>query len=184
MNETWIDKIKEGYWSIVPYDWRPVEMWYRFKCWAWGRHTTIKPRYLGHVKYDRCTVLPHMMFEILCQFVEQECSPSPCEWYGEYGPKITINGKEKFVMDEMKDLIAWWHDVWNKEVGEVEDILWAEAEKHPSVFETQGAKFPTEEDRAIYKTCLMACSNLEHNMMGALEARLHRLVNVTYYFST
>jgi hypothetical protein len=192
MNETWIEKIKYAYWGIVPHDWRPGQIWYRFKCWAWHRYTTVKPRYLDHTYCDRTMVMPHMMFEILCQFVEQECSPGCVEWYGEWSHKVAVDGEEKFVMDEMKELVEWWHTVWNKEVKEVEDMLWAEAERHQhtdehtpvegkdlfegvSLYEWE-QHFATEEDKAIYNRCVMGCNNLDRIMHKALEARLQRII--------
>ena len=80
--------LKYAYWHTVPYDWRPGQIWCRLKCWAWKRYTTVKPRYLDHTWCDRCDLLPHMMFEILCDFVEKECSPGCVEWYGEHGHKL------------------------------------------------------------------------------------------------
>jgi hypothetical protein len=51
------------------------------------------------------------MFEVLTQFIEEECSPGNVEWYGEYGHKITIDGKKIYVMDEMLDLYYWWNEI-------------------------------------------------------------------------
>jgi len=195
MKDTWIDKIKYAYWHMLPYDWRPGQIWYRLKCLTWNRYTTVKPRYLGHTWCDRTELMPHMMFEILCQFVERECSPGWVEWYGECGHKITVDGEEKYVMDEMKDLIAWWHQVWNKEVGEVEDILWAEAHKHSptSYFEPlEGSdeffewkqRFASDGDKEIWKRCMNALNHLERIMAVTLEERLHRLIKLIPYMWT
>ncbi len=194
MKDTWLDKIKYAYWHTLPYNWRPGQIWYRLKCWVWKRYTTVKPRYLGHTWCDRTELMPHMMFEILCQFVERECSPGHVEWYGEYGHKITVDGEEKYVMDEMKDLIAWWHAVWNKEVEEVDDMLWAEAEGHSptSYFEPFGdeglfewkQRFTSEGDEEIWKRCMKGLNNLEYIMAVALEERLHRLVKLIPYMWT
>ncbi len=194
-DDTCINKIKYAYWHLWPYDWRPGQIWYHLKCWAWLRYTTVKPRYLGHTWCDRSTILPNAMFEVLCQFVERECSPGYVEWYGECGHKITVGGEEKYVMDEMKDLIAWWHQVWNKDVGEVEDMLWAEAHKHTptSYFEPfedskdlmeWKLRFTSEGDEEIYRCCLDGLRKLEQNMEAALEKRLHRIIKLIPYMWT
>lgn len=173
-----VDKIKYFYWQHWPYDWRPGQMWYRLKCFLWHRYTTIRPRYLDHTWYDRSGLMPHMMFEILSQFIEKECSPSIVEWYGEWGAKITVGGEEKYVRDEMQELYDWWHTVWNKEVEEVKNILWAEALKHTSNQDIWEQRFATSEGEAIYKRCVRGCNKLERTMDVALEARLHRLINI------
>lgn len=186
--------ITEIYWDWVPYDWRLGQIWYRLTCWAWHRHTTIKPRYLNHTWHDRTELMPNMMFEILCQFVEKECSPGHIEWYGENAHKITVGGVEKYVMDEMKELVEWWHKVWNKEYQEVNDMLWAEASKHSPTrefidipgtdFVEWLPEFKTEEDKVINHNCLMAMNKLERNMQEALEDRLHRIIPITFYMWT
>lgn len=87
--KTRTEKIKAKYWNLVPYDWRPGQIWYRFKCWAWYRYTTVKPRALPDTWMDRDTILEHMAFEILSQFIEKEkpdlhfdiqYSPNKLEW--------------------------------------------------------------------------------------------------------
>lgn len=197
MSDSVIDKIKDAYWKIVPYDWRPGQIWYRFKCWAWHRYTTMKPRYLQHTWCDRCELLPHMMFEILDQFVKDECSPGVVEWYGEAGHKITVNGEEKFVLDEMKDLVAWWHNVWNKEWAEVNKILWDEAHKHDPVSEWRACgdkeesgmsywdpQFKGTEDGELWHFCVGAVNNMDRAMHKAREERLHRMIAILPYMWT
>lgn len=203
--DTWKDKIQYAYWSILPYDWRPGQMWYRFKCFVWHRYTTIRPRYLGHTWCDRRCLVPEMMFEILSEFLEKECSPGHVEWYGEYPHMVTVDGVEKNVMDEMKDLAAWWHQVWHKERGETEEILWKEVRKHEPTSFCQPytptkddpdfvycgeqlyeykLQFKTEEDDAVYHKCMDALNKLDAIMEKELAARLHRLVNVIPYMWT
>jgi len=192
--DTWVDKIKHFYWEHWPYDWRPGQMWYHFKCFAWHRYSTIRPRYLDHSWHDRRCLMPEMMFEILSQFLEQECSPGHVEWYGDYPHIVQVGDVKKNVMDEMKDLYHWWHTVWQKERPEVDEILWAEVEKHPSTslftpiegtnlskFDRQ---FETEEDEAINHTCMMALNKLDDIMDAELNKRLHRLINVIPYMWT
>lgn len=99
-DETFIDKIKYKYWKIIPYDWRPHQLWYRLKCWAWYRYTTIKPRYLDHTWCDKTELILHINFEMLMRFVENEVLPGPVDW-----------GSDKEHRDayiEMMDLYNWY----------------------------------------------------------------------------
>lgn len=115
---TWWDAIKYRYWSIIPFDYRPGNLWYELRCFLFKRYCTIKPRWLGYTWMDRGDLMPYLMFEVLCQFIEHECSPGCVEWYGEYGPKV-IPGKPYeytdrespeavYVMDELLALRDWW----------------------------------------------------------------------------
>lgn len=195
MKDTWIDKIKHYYWHRWPYDWRPMQAWYRLKCFVWHRYTTVRSRYHGHTWSDKTELVPHAMFELLSRFIEQECSPGHVEWYGEWGHKVTVDGEEKYVRDEMQGLYDWWHTVWNGEWREVEDILWAEAHKHNPVSEFEPIEgqegmvawhqtFATDDDRDIYKLCVGGTSKLDRMMEAELQRRLHRLVNLIPYLWT
>lgn len=136
-----------------------------------------------------------MMFEILAQFIEDECSPGRVQWYGEQGHRITVNGKEKYVLDEMRDLVTWWDIVWNGEWGEVTDILWAEAHRHDPESEwneTDGQpglsywdpQFKETEDGEIWHKCVRSINNLERIMHKAREERLHRMIAILPYMWT
>lgn len=184
--------VKCAYWKIIPYDWRPGQIWYRLKCFLWHRYTTVKPRYLQHTWCDRCEIMPHMMFEILAQFIEDECSPGHVLWYGESGHKIIVNGQEKYVMDEMKDLVFWWDTIWNGEWEEVNDILWNEAHKHDPETEWNGVgqmsywdpQFKATEDGEVWHYCVRAVSKLERIIHKGREDRLHRMIALLPYMWT
>ncbi len=203
--ETLVERIKYKYWGIVPYNWRPGQMWYRFTCWGWKRYTTVKPRYLTHTWSDRTELLPHMMFEILSDFVENECSPGIVEWYGEFGNKIEVNGKEVYARDEMQELYDWWHEIYRKEYKEVNEMLWAEAHKHSpidwdeeiepddeahevfpnaKVLYEWKQEFKTEEDDEIYTRCLNGLNKLEKMQDEELEENMQRLVKLRMYLWT
>lgn len=188
--------IKRLYW---PYDWRPGQVWYRIKCFLWHRYTTVKPRYLGHTWHDRCTVMPHMVFEVLSQFIERECSPGYVDWYGEYGHKIDdlknihsskIN-KRKYVRDEMQELYTWWHQVYNKLYPAICERLWRKVSKHNPVVSWVGddileykPEWATLKDEKRYKLCLDAINNLENRMGQELKENLHRIVEIIPYLWT
>lgn len=109
-----INKIRYKYWEIVPYDWRPSNIWYKVKCFAWKRYSTVKSRHLPHTWIDKDMILVYTMFEVLDKFLEEECSPGVVDWYAEYedgkkGHQIVVNGKEVNVMDEMLEIQAFWH---------------------------------------------------------------------------
>jgi hypothetical protein len=190
------NKIKYWYWKNIPYNFRPSEVWYMLKCFLWKRYTVIKPRYLPYTWCDRVDVLPHMIFEVLSQFIEQECSPGHVDWEGT-GHMITVNGKSVNVRDEVQELYDWWHNVYIKEYEEVNEILWKEAEKHSPVecenleedeifgkFYTLEQHFTTTEDKELYHKCLMAINKLENIQRKDLLSRMHRVVNLTPYLWT
>ena len=201
--DKWADAIRHKYWRTVPYDYRPWEIWYRLKCWAWRRHSTVRARYLPHTWVDRVAVLPHLMFEVLSQFIEKECMPDEIvDWKGS-GHMVTVDGVERNVRDEMQILYDWWHQSYNKEYEEVHEILWKEIRKHPADREfipvnkaheevpdedaewyLWEQEFPTPEDEEIYDRCIMACSKLERMQREKLEEMMHRLVKLTPYLWT
>lgn len=198
MKDTLRDKIVYAYWSLVPYEYRPREVWYKFKCWAWKRYTTVKPRYLPHTWTDRCALMPHMMFEILCEFVENECGEDGhIEWYGEHGHRMveaysrdtllgSLTNHNTYVMEEMLELVHWWKEIYNKEYQEVSDLIWAEANKHAAIEDFQEIEgtemytwdpiYKTEEDKEIHNRCLKALNKLDKLFEEDLNERLHRII--------
>jgi len=174
----------------------PHNLWYSFKCWAWKRYSTIKPRYLNHEWCDRTELLPHMMFEILSQFIERECSPGWVEWYGEYGHKITIDGKEKYVMDEMLDIYRWWNETVQKEYPKKWDEWHERMREHePSeIFEEDteiegfciiyAPRFDSPEQEEAYNKVCKQCNELEQEIDDKHDEMMHRLINVRRYMWT
>lgn len=207
MKETLWDKIRHTYWRIIPYDWRPGQIVYRLKCFLWKRYSTVKPRSLPHTWCDRCELLPHMMFEILSQFIERECSPGIVEWYGEYGHKITVDGEERYVRDEMQSLYDWWHYTYLKAFPETEEALWAAARPYHPVKEfvdiseedkddaeeigldregwvEWAPEWESEEAEELWNLYMEAQQKLERRAEAELTARMHRLVNIKPYLWT
>lgn len=37
-----LTKIQYFYWDLIPYEYRPGELWYKFTCWLWKRYRTNK----------------------------------------------------------------------------------------------------------------------------------------------
>lgn len=174
--------------------WHWKELYYQVKCWAWQRYTTVKPRFLGHTWCDRSRLLPHMMFEILCQFVEDECSPGIVEWYGENGHKLEVNGKEKYVMDEMKDLRDWWLNQYHKRYPAMEERIWQELreiDKHKlSDFREEDdvcywdPQYETTEHAEQADLLLKRLNLIEYAVENALDRRLERLLRVRRWMWT
>lgn len=192
MKETIWDKIRYKYWDLVPYEYRPRSLYRWLKCWLFKRYTTIKPRYLDHQWHDRMVILPHVMFEILSQFIEQECSPGHIDWEAS-GHMVKVHGKEVNVRDEMQTLYDWWHKVYNGSYPAVYEELWEEAKEcsPTSYFSDLSAgfceydpKFKTEEDKMTYHRIIKAIRKLERQQERELAENMHRVVNLMPYLWT
>lgn len=98
---------------------RVHDLWYRLKCFLWYRYTTVKPRTLKfHTWTDRDNLLLHCSFEILCRFLEEECSPGIVDW--------DCDEEDKQAMKTMKELYVWW----NKYIeNEHKNLKWSEESK-------------------------------------------------------
>jgi hypothetical protein len=160
------------------------ELWYSLKCWAWHRWSTVKPRTLPHTWCDRRELLAHMMFEILGQFIERECSPGIVEWYGESGDKISVDGKEKFVRDEMQELWDWWCNDYLKGYPAREEAIWREIERIQAEslvdreqWRSFDPQYKTTEAEAV-ESLFSQLNALEAEAEDELARRLHRLVAV------
>lgn len=167
-------KIKQLYWKI-PYDWRPSQIWYRLKCYFWHRYTTIKPRYLDHTWHDRCDILPHMMFEILSQFIEKECSPGHVDW--------DWDEEHRAIRQEMQELYDWWHQVYNKQYLEQSEALWDKALEHrPAILWEQVWDNP--DDEIIYRECIDKVHKLDTRITEQLTDKLCRIIKLRHYMWT
>jgi len=115
------EKIYDFWWFEVycniPHAWRPKEVWYKFKCWAWKRYSTVKPRKLGHTWVDRSHLVFHVVFEVLSDYVEKELNklsedhPIPVNLGTEYNDWDTA---EK----ELREIHNWWINDYD------EDYIW------------------------------------------------------------
>jgi hypothetical protein len=152
--------------------------WYEFKCWLWYRFTTIKPRYLGHTWTDRDELLAHMMFEILCQFIERECSPGDINWYEEDWPdkKVEVDGQEKWARDELQDLYDWWIKGYNDKRLKDEEAKWKEIKREV------GDKINLKNEQ--YRKMVREISVLERQWEDELNIMLARLLKMRKYMWT
>ena len=130
---TLVEKLKHLYWKTVPYNWRPAQIIYRLKCFLWYRHTVVHPKTLPFYTWcDRCTLLPHTMFQILADFIEQECSPGHIDWESS-GHEIEVDGVIKNVRKEMQDLYDWWKKC-NQNDADFDIVDYTLREKYESNF--------------------------------------------------
>lgn len=192
VHKTVLERFEDFYSGIIPYEYRPKQIWYKLKGRFWSKFNTIKCRYLPYTWNDRSEVLPHVMFEVLSRFIEQECSPGHIDWEGS-GHTVTVNGKEKNVRQEMQDLYDWWHQSYIKEYEEIAHILYDEAEKHHGefVFEPDkngfsfmNIKYESEEHEEINYVCMKAAMKLDKMRDKKLNEMMHRLVNLTTFLWT
>jgi hypothetical protein len=109
-----------------------------------------------------------MMFEILNQFMEKEEPEERSEWYGEYGSKVG----DKYVMDEIKDILNWWNKYYLVEFP-------AELDKrHDEAFEgyTGLSMLRTSPE---FKAKLMALHDFEQSVELEKLEMMKRLVDIS-----
>lgn len=107
--QTVFDQVREFYYKVVPYDYRPKNIWYRLKCYLWKRYTTIKPRNLNHTYCDKVDLIPNLVFEAATQFLEKE-GPQTQEqwaWEKEHNPDWYL------ALFEIRQICSWWLNEYN-----------------------------------------------------------------------
>ena len=100
--------IIDWYHTIVPFEYRPAQLWDSFRCWVCRPYTTIKPRYLPHTFTNKSQVLPHVMFEVLSKFIEEEGPEEYVDW---------SHGAFKVAWEDLSTMYDWWHKTyipWSK----------------------------------------------------------------------
>lgn len=173
------NKIRYAYWDIIPYDYRPGNIWYRVKCRLWKRYSVVKPRYLPYTWCDKDYIMAHAMFELLSKFIEDECSPGHIQWYGEYPHMVEVNGEQVNVRDEMQALYDWWHKQYNKAYQEEKDAIYAESTDEP-LCDENGMFCMSDYNRGVYGRA----SQLEQDYEKQLDDNLIRLLKIRRYMWT
>ena len=96
------------YWFVVPYGFRPSNIWHKLKCRFVYRCTTVTAKSLPkNCWVDKGELLAHVMFEILERFIKEECSPGLIDWRSA-GHTIGVDGEDKNVRDVMDDVLKFW----------------------------------------------------------------------------
>ncbi len=191
------DKIKDIYWSIIPYEYHPKEIIYKIKCFCWKRYKIVNPRYLPYTYVDSSTKLPHAMFEILSKFIEEECSPEVVEWYGHHSCKTLMNGRMRYNRDIMQELYTWWHEIYNKYYKQVDDDLYKLFNTHSPDWDECWFPVPddkvvldvnrayenhdtlTQKDKIVRYKALKAMNSLEVFMLEELEDKMCMLCRIS-----
>jgi hypothetical protein len=144
-----------------------------------------------------------MMFEILCQFIENECSPGRVEWYGEYSHMVEVElpgGKKvmRNVRDEMQDLHDWWINDYHGRYKKLEARIQATLAVHDAAYcisdftedddnpeyTLWDPQYDTPENKQRGRDLLMDLNRHERFAAAALDRRMHRLVNITQWMWT
>jgi hypothetical protein len=180
---------------------------YKVKCWLFRPYTTIKPRTMGHTWADKSELLPHMMFEIFCKFMEEECYVTDDYKIGEKcwirfeGIKgkhmIEVNGKKKWVWTEMAEIYKWWKEeyvpLWNgvhpkmvqieqdmKKYGQIEGTdLFVKSENGP-YFEFK----PTYKNKKLHDKASEKYWKFEEDMDNKLVEMMKRMSDIHGYMWT
>ncbi len=180
----WWKHIRSYYWRNIPHNWRPGHIWYCLKCFLWHRYTTYKPRTLGHTWCDRSELIPHMIFEILSQFIDKECDPGPIDWYGEHGHKIIpgVNydcyDKDRnhpdcvYALDYMKELRNWFYDIYLKEIDDT-CTEWYEFHKEHCVLRSERSTKHTS--KSIFDYDSPENKKRDRELMDEAQAKENRL---------
>lgn len=180
-------KMRDAYWKYVPYDWRPRQLWYQFKCWAWCRHTTVKPRWLPHTWIDRDIQLAHCMFEVLGRFIEGELTEDDFDRnsFGDTEEHRAMADEQIAHHVELRDLWRWWTDVYlkfdayDKHMGSIEHPKPTETPKlATSVFQMLGYTFSSPEAEEVFNAASKRVREDEAAMEAELKSRLKRLVDL------
>jgi hypothetical protein len=126
-----------------------------------------------------------MMFEILSQFIEKECSPGNVDW--------EADEHHKAARKEMQELYEWWHQYYNKQYQLDCDTIWNETEKYrPNTYfipRTDGAvewnpQWSDEAKKLAYNDEFKKLQKLETKVEKELEVNLHRLIKIMPYMWT
>jgi hypothetical protein len=132
--------------------------------------------------------MPHMMFEILSQFIEKECSPGYVDWEWE-GNLIEINGEKVNARNEMQYLYDWWHQKYNDEYQKKSDELWNNVfDLSPKMnISDEGIWnyiFENNEKRNEYDKSSKIAHDFEEFVAKELHENLHRIINITRFLWT
>lgn len=186
---------KHKYWDWVAYDYRPKELWYRITCKLFKKYSTVKSKYLDDRWVDRDHLMSETMFQILSDFVEQECVESIVDWYYddlEY-KYVVVDGVKVRPIDEILTLYNWYHLKYKKAYPEIEEQLWDKVHDCGGKFRweptdhntcTLEQDFPDEEKQNKHDFLMSLHFQMEILVEEELNRMLVRLLNVRKYMWT
>jgi len=79
---------------------------YYIKCYFFKKYNRITVKTLPPTWTDRSEFLPHVMFQILDDFVKKEAIPGLVDWDG--------TPEHRAARDKMDELLDWWKNVYLK----------------------------------------------------------------------
>ena len=100
-------RIKYKWWSLVPYKWRPHNLWYYYKCKIFHPYNVIKIRSLPPTWMDIDTRLEHSIMQLLVDFVEKEEPQNHFNYavYAWYGKSEWVS--EQDIIDNQQHINEW-----------------------------------------------------------------------------
>lgn len=159
-------------WDSLEVLWRTVHRKAKDAYWyvrgvLWDRHNVLKIKTLPPTWTDRDTHLVHAIFQILTDFLEEECSPGHVDW--------DATEHHKAAMAEMQDHYTWWHS-YGKDydafdhVPQPEGVEWSLNMTGPVADQ--------------WREWSMKVSKLEEEFEAELERRMIRIVQLRGYYWT
>ena len=171
-----IDKIQEFYWSVIPYEYRLGELWYKFKCFVWHRYSTVKSRHLGHTWVDRSDLMHYTMMEILSDFIEKECGEDCIvDW--------DSDDEHRRVRSELQEIYDWWHQDYLKNHDHYYDE-WHDFSKKYSSGDILDPVWVSKQTKAHADHLFNQALQREKDHKEELNRRLHQLVDLAPYMWT
>jgi len=144
--------------------WRRItDGWYYLRCLVWHRYNVVKAKHLPPTWVDRCQLLPHVMFQVLCDFVEKEdgikanyfegadkYTDAECDESGDPQAfdKRSMRRQTIFAI-ELNRLYEWWNTVYLPYYKDEEGYLTSRGivETAYATYEEYIHAFGEEEDR-------------------------------------
>lgn len=182
--------VENIWYKIIPYDYRPKHLYYKYiKNWNKRR---VHSKYLGkHGWCDRTELLPHLIFQVLDDFINEECSPEYVDWAAS-GLTVLVDGVSINVRDEMTAISEWWNNIYKKEYPRQCNEIWnrihecgGKSEFTPLDKEYNGEKlfewnmiYPSKEKEEMSDKLMDELYGLEKKMDQDLLSYMHRVVNL------
>jgi hypothetical protein len=145
--------------------------------------TTIKPRHLPDTWVDKDRLVVHLVFEVLSQFIEDECPGERLDW--------DADPERASAWREMNDLYDWWNNVYlpfDKEDRYLDDV------ERPKIVtrkckDLPGArrvsfKYSSPEAEAKANSVMRARREREEEMERELTERCKRVIGVRRFMWT
>ncbi len=197
MKETLWDKVKYKYWEILPYDYRPSQLWYYTKCKLWKKYNQVTVKHLPPTWVDRDYLLHGVMFQVLEDFIEKECTSGSTDWYSKDCPlTVKVHGVEVHARDEMTQLLKWYKTKflgsYEKIRDDLTDRFLASAPPHiekeitingETYIEWSDGEI-SEEQRKHYLFLMDLSTYTDQRIAEELESMLIRLVKVRPFMWT